>query len=398
MISGKLRALSVALALGTASLSGIVAMTGTAQAQASVRATIGKPLQQAQALAAKGDYKGAMAEVNKAEAVGDKTAAETRVIGQMRDYISSKSGNASVYEQQIASGKGNAAVARNLIRSYYMQRDYAKVIRNADTARRFGATDSGTQTLIAQAYYLSGDYAGTIRFLKGRTDLDSVKLTYSAAFKLKDMPAIQTSLGQLIAATGDAQYWRGGIEIAEGQRPLSDHQSLNLLRLRNLTDTMRPSTGGDDDYSLTAQIAIQLGFPGEAQAILQKGMDAKIVTGERAKRLMNMAKTQAAAKKASLAADEAKAKTGDELVKLGETYWGFGEYKKAQSLIEAGIKKGVSKPVDAQIVLGLTMLSQGQRDQATRAFAAAPKEDAKASVISNLFHIYARSNGGKKKS
>jgi len=396
MLTGTRRALSVALLLGTAAVAGHAitghsVVIGTAEA-AAVRPVVGKPLQQAQALAAKGDYKAAMAAVNQADAASGKTADESKVIDQMRSYIAAKSGNASTYEAQIAAGKGNAAVARNLIRAHYMQKEYAKVIKDAEIVRRFGAMDSATQTLIAQAYFLSGNYAGTIRFLKGRTDLDSVKLIYGAAFKLNDMVAIQGALEQLILATGNVEYWRGGIEIAEHQRPLTDHQTLDLLRLRVLTGTVRSDTGGDDDYSQLAQIAIQLGFPGEAQAVLEKGMAAGVVKGERANRLMAMAKGQADKQKAALPQLEAQAKTGDDLVKLGEAWAGFGDTAKAQALIERGIKQGVTKTYEADIALGQVLLARGSRDAAAKIFAAVPKADIKGWNIAHLFNIYARSS------
>jgi hypothetical protein len=399
MITGKLRAFSIALLLGTVAL-GADAVTGHGfvigeASAASVRSVVGKPLQQAQELAAKGDYKGALAAIKQADAAPKKTPEEEKVIDQMRNYVVAKSGSASVYEQQIASGNGNASVARNLVRAHYMNKDYRKVIADAATLRKYNAMDAASQRLIAQAYFLSGDYAGTIRYLKGHTDLDSLKLIYGAAFKLKDMDAIQSSLEQLILATGNVEYWRGGIEIAEHQRPLSDHQTLDLLRLRLLTGTMRPAQGGDDDYSQLAQIAIQLGYPGEAQAILQKGMDAKVVSGERANRLMNMASAAAGKQKAALAQQEAAAKTGDDLVKLGEAYSGFGDYDKALSLIQAGIKKGVTKTYDAQMALGQTYLDKGQRDAAAKAFAAVPKTDEKGWNIAHLFNIYARSNASQ---
>lgn len=399
MITGKLRAFSIALLLGTAAvgldgLAGHGYVIGTAEA-ASVRSAVGKPLQQAQELAAKGDYKGALAAVNQAEAAPNRTADENKIIDQMRNYVMAKSGNAAVYEQQIAAGKGNASVARNMIRAHYMQKQYSKVIADAAVVKRFGAMDSSIQTLIAQAYFLSGDYAGTIRYLKGRSDLDSLKLIYGAAFKLHDMDAIQSSLEQLILATGNVDYWRGGIEIAEHQRPLTDHETLDLLRLRLLTGTMRPTQGGDDDYSQLAQIAIQLGFPGEAQSVLQKGMDAKIVAGERANRLMNMAAAAAAKQKSALAQQEAAAKTGDDMVKVGEAYAGFGDYDKALTLIQAGIKAGVTKTYDAQMALGQAYLDKGQREAAAKAFAAVPKADAKGWNIAHLFNIYARSNASQ---
>jgi tetratricopeptide (TPR) repeat protein len=379
---------------GSAAMAGAALVTTPAQS-ASVRPAIGKPLQDAQRLAAQGKMAAALAAVNQAEAVSNKTPAESAIIAQMRNYIEAKSGSASSYEQMIASGHGNATVARNLIRAHYLAHQYSKVIADAETVRRFGAMDATTQALIAQAYYLSGDYAGTIRYLKGRTDMDSLKLIYGAAYKSGDTATIQATLEQLILATGDPQYWRGGIELAEHGHGLTDHQTLDLLRLRLLTGNMRANGGsGDDDYSLLSQIAIQLGFPGEAQAVMQKGMAANVVTGNRAQRLFGMAQSQAGSQSAKLTAMAAAANQagkGDALVKLGETYWGYGRSQDALNAIQAGLKKGVDDRADAQIALGLVYLSLNQNDAAAKAFAAVPKGDANASTISHLFNIYARS-------
>ena len=63
---------------------------------ASLRAAVGKPLQEAQALAAQKNYKAAMAKINEAEAVPNKTADETDVIAQMKDYIAVASSRPSL--------------------------------------------------------------------------------------------------------------------------------------------------------------------------------------------------------------------------------------------------------------------------------------------------------------
>ena len=55
-----------------------------------VSAPVGKPLQEAQALAAQKNYKAAMAKVAEAEAVPNQTAEEIRITAEMKDYISSR--------------------------------------------------------------------------------------------------------------------------------------------------------------------------------------------------------------------------------------------------------------------------------------------------------------------
>ena len=395
MSSLNIRNLAAALLLGSVAVAAGVSLVPITAQAAAVRPAIGKPLQQAQALAAAGKYPAAMDAVAQAEAVPNKTAAETQIIGQMRTYIESKSGDPAAFEKMIANGQGSASVARSLIGAHYRARQYAKVIADADVLRRFGAMDGTSQTIIAQAYFELGDYKGTIRFLKStnRTDLDSIKLLYGAAYKIGDTDTIQSTLEQLVLATGDPEYWKGAIDLADHTHGLTDPMTLDLLRLRLATGTMRPGASGDDDYSLLSQIAIQLKLPGEAQAVMQKGLDAKIVNGERAQRLFNMAKTQAAADTAALAQEAAAANAspkGDALIQLGEQYNGYGRYQDALTAIQAGIAKGVTDKDNAQMRLGQAYLGLGQRDAAAKAFNGVSKTNTAAATVAHLWSIYAR--------
>ena len=104
------------------------------------------------------------------------------------------------------------------------------------------------------------------------------------------------------------------------------------------------SLKSEADYETATEIAIQLGFPTEAQTIALKGVDARQSRGSR---LIAMAKTQAAADAAALAkeaAAAAAAKSGDASVKLGENYWGQGRDQDAVTAIKAGIAKGTTNP------------------------------------------------------
>lgn len=68
MIPKKLRAIGLALVLGTAAAAAVGSLS---PAQAAVRSSVGKPLQAAQAAAAAGNYTGAMAKIREAELSAD---------------------------------------------------------------------------------------------------------------------------------------------------------------------------------------------------------------------------------------------------------------------------------------------------------------------------------------
>ena len=74
-----LRAATTAIFLGTAALGAVAFAATPALAAGGVHAAVGNALKQAQSLAAAGKYKEAMAAVNKAEAVPNKTSDETKV-------------------------------------------------------------------------------------------------------------------------------------------------------------------------------------------------------------------------------------------------------------------------------------------------------------------------------
>src|SRR5579863_5728254 len=129
MIATKLRAVATALLLTTGAVAGgMMVFSVPAAAAQSVRPVVGKPLQEAQALAAQKNYKGAMAKIAEAEAAPGKTEAETKVINQMKEYIASISGDTST-----------AAGAKTKFANDYNAKNYKGVIADAEALKKLGA-------------------------------------------------------------------------------------------------------------------------------------------------------------------------------------------------------------------------------------------------------------------
>ncbi|MGH6828006.1 MAG: tetratricopeptide repeat protein, partial [Rhizomicrobium sp.] len=147
-------------------------------------------------------------------------------------------------------------------------------------------------------------------------------------------------------------------------------------------------------YTTLAQLALQLGFPAEAEAVIEKGEAAHLLSGDRTNRLLALAKTQAAAD----AANQAKALTaakaapkGDALIKIGEDEWGQGKAKDAIATIQEGLQKPLTDKDNAQIRLGMAYLSAGQKADAVKAFDAVKgPESNKEATIAHLWSLYAR--------
>lgn len=380
MIAKKLRAIAVALVLGTAAAATVGALVIT-PAEAAVRPAVGKPLQQALAAAQAGNYSQAMSFVKQAEGAGSLTAEEQKDIAQMRDYISVKSGgSAGVFDANGAKAK---------FANDWRDRKYRDVISDADVLRKYGAMDEQSEEVIAQAYYLSSDYHGCIREADGNNSPGMLELRLRCAFELHDSDTMRAALEELVATTGQAQYWNQLLRLAQNAKGLSDHETLDIYRIKYLTNSMT----GADDYFTLAQLDLQFGFASEAVAVINKGMQAKVLVDGRAQRLLDLAKKNLAGDMAGLAARAKAAQTaknGDDLIRLGEDYCGMSRYKDAVDAIQAGIKKGVTDQDNADIRLGQALLGAGQKEAALKAFAKPTTDNGK--LVGHLWTLYAKAH------
>jgi len=383
MTASKLRAVTTAFLLGTATVCG-AALVLSAPASAAVSAKVGKPLQEAQSLANAGNYKGAMAKINEAEAMPGKSAEENKIISQMKDFIAIKSGDTST-----------AAGAKAKFANDYNAKKYKDVIADSEALKSHGALDANSMQIVAQAYYLSGDKQGCLKYIKsnfGANPSDAtLQLQMSCAHDSNDAETERAALETLVGRTGKPEYWNNLLKMSERGAGMRDHDTLDVYRLKLLTGTI----AGKDEYVTLAQLAIQLKFFAEAQAVLEKGQAAKILTDDRTAKLLALAKTQAtaaaAAQAQALSAAQAAPK-GDDLVKIGEDQWGQGKGKEAVATIKAGIAKGVTDKNNAQIRLGMAYIAAGQKADAQKAFdvvkAASPTD--KSAMVAHLWSLYAR--------
>lgn len=373
MISNNFRAITAALFLsaGTIALSGAAFVT---PADAAARPAVGRLLQQAIDDAKAGSTGAANAKVQQAEGVGGLTPGDQAAIAQVRSFIAAKSGGGAT------GSKAKFAVDYNAGR-------YAAVVgTDAEELRKAGQYDGQSQLIVAQAYYLMGNYAEAIRMLKGMGGDSAQSLLMAAAAKSGDSQAEMQAAEHLILA-GQTKYWTYMLAGANGTRGLTDHQNLDILRLRLLTGMMR----GVDDYQTGAELALEVGDNAGAVTFVQKGMEAKLLNDARSQRLAGVAQAAAAKDVATLAQQTAAARTGDAMVKLGEKLTGMGKGPDAVTMIQNGISKGVTDAGDAQIRLGEAQIAAGQKDAAIRTFGAV-KGDPKETVIAHIWSVYARTS------
>lgn len=418
----KIRAYSAVTAL-------LVALSGTydgplsvvtpvhAASKEKVSAKVGKPLQQAQELMKKKKFSEAMAKVKEADAVSGKSDYDNFQINEFAAFININLKNypevLKAYTATLDSpylDKAEQTKRMKVIAQLnYQMKDYAKAAQAGQRYIKAAGNDNEMQLLIGQAFYLQHDYANAAKSMRdavaaaakagSKPKREWLALIMSSEFEQKNNDGLASALEEMLTYYPSPDDWAKRLQIAEQKfkGSTSNTQILQLYRLKLATGTLSDPA----EYVELAELALEQGYPGEAQAALEKGIAAGVIKpgGEKDRntRLLNTAKAQAVEDQKSLAqseTDTAKAPTGDPQVKLGEAYLSYGQYDKAIAAIQAGLAKGKVKYADeAQLSIGQALLAAGKKDEAKKAFAA-PTEGSLAAELGHLWTIFADHGAG----
>ena len=278
------------------------------------------------------------------------------------------------------------ARARMLLQIAYRLKEYPKVI---EVGNKYLETnkDPDIASYVGNAYYATDDFANTRRVM---TDVIAQQeagskppeeLTYrilqGACIKLKDTPCVTDQLEKLVKHYPKQNYWQDLMSLLMAQTK-NNNQLLNMWRLAEANDAVQDPA----EYLEFAQLAIGQGLPGEAQAVLEKGLQKGVFTRasqkEQANQLLGEAKQAVTLDKSTLDKQDAAARakpTGDNDVKLGAAYLSYGETAKAIEALQRGIAKGsVKNPDDAGLLLGIAQLRAGNKPEAAKAFNTVTKD------------------------
>lgn len=392
------RYIALATAIGVCSL----AMTPAATAEEKIGAKVGKPLQAAQELAQKKDLNGALEKVKEAEAVSSKTPFEQFKIDQFKVFIQLQRADyaaaGKAMEATVASGYLSAEdvtkTYKSLAQIAYQVKDYNKVVEYGKKYTQNAPGDLELQLLVIQAQYLLKDFKSTTSGLRSvvasadksgkEVKEDWLQLLMSAEFEQQNTTGVAEVLEMLLKRFPSQKYWRDRIQMVQDLPDLGDRENFEILRLMNETGVLED----EGEYIELAELAIQLGLPGEAKVTLDKGFAGQILgvgeSADRQKRLLTMAGKQAAEDSKSLAQVEketAAAAAGDPDVKTGEAYLNYGQVDAAVIALQRGLGKGsLSSPDSANLQLGIAFFRQGKIEEAATAFAAVTQNKALAEL------------------
>jgi outer membrane protein assembly factor BamD (BamD/ComL family) len=289
------------------------------------------------------------------------------------------------YEAAVATGGYSA---EELPKTYRLLFQLAATNKQDTKAIEYGkqASESGSATdedllIMAQLYYQQkdcknsavwGDKAVAAFKKAGQPPKEVLfQLKLQCASDANDTGGMKAGLYDLVRLTNKTSYWNNLIRL-ERQDERDDHNTLMIYRVMLDTNSMN----ADTDYIEMAQLLGDAGLPGEAQGVLEKAMSTAGVMKdehkERTTRLLNALKTRADADKKGLSALDAEATknpAGQLDVKLGEVYFGAGDYQNAATAIARGIGKGQIKQTDeAYVYLGRAQVALKNNAEAKKAF------------------------------
>ena len=333
-----------------------------------------------------------------AEAIKNLEAAETKpglnafdkkTIYDFKGFAYVKLNNLKAAEQAYEAAEATGAYSpedaakttRMLFRLSAGNQQYAKAAEYGKQVAESGAATPDDLAILSQIYFLqkdcksSGQWADKAIAASRKAGEAPKENLYQ--FKLQcasdagDTPGMAAVLVDLIRLTNKTNYWNTLLRI-ERQEERDDHNTLMLYRVMYDTNSM---TAGSD-YIEMAQLLGDSALPAEAQTVLEKAMSSGLINDqqkERTTRLLNSFKSRAEADKKGLPQLDAEAKknpAGELDVKLGEVYYGVGDYQNAVTAINRGLQKGQVKHLDeGYVYLGRSQVALKNTADAKKAFA-----------------------------
>jgi tetratricopeptide (TPR) repeat protein len=361
---------------------------------------IAKPMAAAQDAMKAKKWQESLAKMKEAEAVAfNRSAFDNFTISQFRAYIYSSTRQdadaARELENQLNSPcmaeSKKADTLKNLVGLYTNLRNYPKAIEYGNRALKI-SRDPETQVYVAQAYYQSGNNKEAARLMNevlegsGRPKEQQLLFVRAACEKAGDNACVSRVYEKLVVYYPKPEYWQNLMKSLRSSPDLDDIQVHNVMRLALYVNVLKDP----DQFKEMAQLAMEEKLSCEATTVLEQGFAKKVFVEQRDvdvnKRLLAAAQKEVAAEKATLAKNEAAAKTaatGDALVKVGAQHLACGDAVKGAELIQAGIAKGsigkgdpkeAERADEAYMLLGMAQLKNNNKAEAAKSFRAVKKD------------------------
>lgn len=377
-----------------------------------ISSSIAKPMQAAQKALQDKDWATALASLKEAQATSGLKDYDLYIINrfsgiaeyQLHQTADAANSMTAAAESPAVPDSERSDVLRLAIELQNDASNYAKVVELAKLAETQNINDPTVSSVVAIAYQNQKDYADAAIYAQKAIDQSNAAgkapdhsnyqiLLLNAATQ-HDLAAETKILEKLANLYGEPADWGNLIDIALGSlnTPNKGNRELAALFLYRLRIVTKAETSADD-YMLAAEIAMDekgVDSPGDAQRVLQAGIDSGVLSQSKAGAALAQANAKAKTDEAGLPTVEklaAKQATGVGDVSAAEGYYGYGRYADSERVAKLAVSKNGPKQIEALMVLGCAQVGQGEDDAAAQTFAQV-KGDPAMERVAYLWTLY----------
>ncbi|HST37045.1 MAG TPA: hypothetical protein VLK25_10510, partial [Allosphingosinicella sp.] len=191
-------------------------------------------------------------------------------------------------------------------------------------------------------------------------------LAYSA-----HLPETNTYMREFVTAAPSPGAWHDTLALLAELGAADDALKLDIYRLMRAAGAMQ----AEHDYVQLGEAANTARITGEVHAVYQEGLSRNLITtnAEIARQRVQVSGSRLAEDRASLAGERAGALSGGDgraALRLGDAYFGYGDYRVAADLYRAALGKSGVDAATANTRLGAALALSGDRAGAETALRA----------------------------
>jgi hypothetical protein len=409
--SSKFRA-SLLATLVALPLAGLAALTlstdALAQSAGGWRKEVADKLTAAQEAAKKGSFNDAIRLLKEAKAKAPLSPQEEQGVNEYLIYAASSARDHKLVletvDERLATGRVTGADLGRKLRlkatTQYSLRDYRGAAATFNQLSAQGGLTGDDLTLLGTCQIQLRDFR-------------NAATTLERAIAAKDKAGASAKTGPLLEMLNSAYFETG----ADAKRLQTLHRLMAVAPkqsvFKQLADVYEKDPAMDlvvkpvvminvyrlgasrgllssEHYAKYAETALDMSSPGEAVAMLEKGMaNGAIKKDDRNNRLLADAKSQVERVKATLPQQEAEARAiqaGEPEAKVATAYFTLKNYAKASEAARRGVDKGkLRRPGDLHMLLGVALVESKKGAEAKSAFKAAAVADPKIRSVADLW-------------
>lgn len=357
------------------------------------------------------DFQGALAKLKDARAATDLQPYDNYIIESftanaaigLNDMPTAAVAEEAAADSGAVPDDDRKSVLHNAMQLSAYIKQWPKAIAYGQQLAQLNGLDFQGTAVLAMAYYNENDFPHAQQYAQQSIDLakaagqapdqNALQIVMGSQVKQNNQAGAVQTLEQLALANGTPDTWAQLVGVTFGAKGMSDPVALYLYRLLVVAGAMKSS-----DYKEMGSLLAELGYPTEAENVLQQGLSAGKASNADVGAMLAKARRDAAADARALpeiVASAAKSRTGEQEVKLGEDYWGYGRYADAEAAArEAMAKGGLKTPSEGPLLVGAAQVAQGKYGEAMQTLAQVSGSEA-VTRTAHMWSLYAQAKQGR---